>query len=408
MTTGIDKKSAQPIAPARQFSDVIAPMDGADFLTHWWGMKLLHLRGPEGRFANLLPWAALTTLLETQRFPQDSLRLVQGGKPLEVERFAQRCSGAEPLVLKSAALSRCLADGATLVMDHVQERVPALRQLADAVGNDLRANTTINLYASFGAQEGFGLHWDGQENFILQIAGRKHWKVYRPTRVNPLKGEINAAPSPSGEPDWEGVIEDGDMLYLPRGWWHIARPLDGPSLHLTLTVEPPLGAHLLEWLVAELREHPVARMNLPLWASAREQADYVEDLLAAVGNISRDTLVPRFLAAQDASTIISPRLPLPLAASARPPTLHAASRLRLAVGRGLAISTLDDPAHVAVWAGDRHWRSPTEIAPALLALRAAATSRLADLDALLTVPGSAKSLRVFLGVLILAGIVDVE
>ncbi len=390
------------------FDELIMPLGRDAFLADYWGTTLLHQPGGAGQYSDTLSWQALTDLLETQRFAVGNLRLVEKGKSLDVERYAQRTATGEQLVLKSAALTRCLTGGATLVMNHVEERVPALRQLADAVGDDLRANTTINLYASFGAQEGFDLHWDSQENFILQLAGRKYWKVYRPTREDPIKDELDAAPTPTGAPSWEGVLEAGDLLYLPRGWWHIARPLEGPSLHLTLTVEPPLGGHLLEWLAAELRSHPLARMNVPHMAAEAEQADYVERLLKAFVDSNRDALLQRFLAARDSAIVVRPRLPLPAAAAARPASLHAGSRLRLAVGRRLAISALEDPTQVAVWAGNRHWRAAAALVPALLALRATSAVSLADLDACLASPQSAKLLRVFLSALILAGVVDVE
>ena len=44
---------------------------------------------------------------------------------------------------------------------------------------------------------------------------------------------------PLDKPDaplWEGMLEDGDLLYIPRGWWHVATPLDEPTLHLTVGV----------------------------------------------------------------------------------------------------------------------------------------------------------------------------
>jgi len=391
----------------RGFDETIAPLARDTFLANWWGTELLHQQGPAGRYTALLPWSTLTEMLETQRFAAENLRLVQGGKRLDVERYAQPAFNQEQLALKSGALGQCLAAGATLVLSHVEEHVPALRQLADSVGDDLRANTTVNLYASFGAEEGFDLHWDSQENFILQLAGRKHWSVYRSTRDNPVIGELNAAKPPVGEPTWEGVLEDGDLLYLPRGWWHVARALNGPSLHLTLTVEPPLGGHLLEWLAAELRSHPLARMNLPHLAKPSEQVAHAQRLLALIALASPEGLIERFLAAREASTLVSPRLRLP-AAPARPHRLHAGTLLRLAVCRRLAISVLEDADLIAVWAVDRHWLSSSTIAPALRVLRSTSVCSLADLDACLPSAHASRTLRIFLGVLILAGVVDIE
>src|SRR5258706_849533 len=43
------------------------------------------------------------------------------------------------------------------------------------------------------------------------------------------------------------------------GWWHVARPLDEASLHLTLGVTPPKGDQFLKWLVHELKVHEAVR-----------------------------------------------------------------------------------------------------------------------------------------------------
>ena len=113
---------------------------------------------------------------------------------------------------------------------------------------------------------------------VLQVAGRKRWQVYRPTRLNPLPDDEVAAPKPTVPPVWEGMLEDGDMLYIPRGWWHVAFPVGEPSLHLTLATEPPLGTHLLAWLVGKLQHHEVVRANVPRLNDSKGQTAYLDAL----------------------------------------------------------------------------------------------------------------------------------
>ena len=97
---------------------------------------------------------------------------------------------------------------------------------------------------------------------ILQVSGRKHWRVYPMTRPHPLRGDRDV-PKPEGEPVWDGVLEDGDVLYLPRGWWHVATPLDEPTLHLTVGVSHPTGMDFLSWFIDRLRDAGVVRQDLP-------------------------------------------------------------------------------------------------------------------------------------------------
>ena len=89
----------------------------------------------------------------------------------------------------------------------------------------------VNLYAGWRTQKGFNLHFDGHDTMILQVHGRKYWKVYRPTRLHPFADDIKMA-YVLRTLRVEGVLENGGMLYLPRGW--CVRPAaDEPSLHLT-------------------------------------------------------------------------------------------------------------------------------------------------------------------------------
>ena len=79
-------------------------------------------------------------------------------------------------------------------------------------------------------------------------------------------------------PLWEGMLNDGDMLYIPRGWWHVATPLDEPTLHLTVGVNNPTGADLLSWFVDRLRASEDVRRDLPLFGRAEDQTALMDRL----------------------------------------------------------------------------------------------------------------------------------
>ena len=77
---------------------------------------------------------------------------------------------------------------------------------------------------------------------MLQVEGRKRWKVYKPSSV-PDDIELPRVSSRNfnskevkGEPYIYKILEPGDVLYVPRGWVHQGEALAGEhSLHVTIS-----------------------------------------------------------------------------------------------------------------------------------------------------------------------------
>ena len=111
----------------------------------------------------------------------------------------------------------------------------------------------------------------------MQLRGRKRWRVYQAHPASSAQERHRtAARSPASGPAWEGVLADGDTLYIPRGWWHEAFPLNEPSLHLTVSLTPPTAMDYLGWVMSQLRRHAELRASLPddaASASRDRQAD---------------------------------------------------------------------------------------------------------------------------------------
>jgi ribosomal protein L16 Arg81 hydroxylase len=61
----------------------------------------------------------------------------------------------------------------------------------------------------------------------------------------------------------EVVLTAGDMLYLPRGWWHEVTPLEEGSLHLSIGSYAPSLCDYIIWACGrQLAEHPAARRGI--------------------------------------------------------------------------------------------------------------------------------------------------
>jgi Cupin superfamily protein len=248
------------------------------------------------------------------------------------------------------------------------------------------------------------MHWDPQEAFVIQLCGRKHWRVYQPTRQHPLKNDIEPPPAPGGGPAWEGVLADGDILYIPRGWWHEAFPLNEPSLHLTITLTPPTGIDYLGWVVSRLRRHAEMRASLPDDAQAR--SEIAKRIPQLVADALHQASLEDFLREWDANIRPNPHIRLPGAPYEQLSPIQEDSRIRLASLHRLSFAPHGE--NFEFRAAARLWTVPGSLHPALARLHNAHAFTLAELSAALADPSAKEDLIKSLSVLARAGVVLVE
>ncbi|BFZ12280.1 hypothetical protein BsWGS_15319 [Bradybaena similaris] len=95
-----------------------------------------------------------------------------------------------------------------------------------------------NVYLTPAGTQGFAPHFDDIEAFIIQLEGKKHWRLYSPRtedEVLPRFSSENFSQSEVGEPILDTVLEAGDLLYFPRGTIHQGNATDEHSLHITVS-----------------------------------------------------------------------------------------------------------------------------------------------------------------------------
>jgi len=113
-----------------------------------------------------------------------------------------------------------------------------------------------NVYLTPPGSQGFAPHYDDIEAFVLQLEGRKRWRLYdsrTPNEVLPRFSSQNFEQSDLGECILDTVLEPGDMLYFPRGVIHQAVTQDeNLSLHITVsTYQKTSWADLFEKMIPQ-------------------------------------------------------------------------------------------------------------------------------------------------------------
>jgi ribosomal protein L16 Arg81 hydroxylase len=142
--------------------------------------------------------------------------------------------------------------------------------------------------------QGFPVHYDGHDVFIVQIYGAKAWKVYGCEYPWPLDESV-----PRIDPNTprtllvDAVVEAGDLLYMPRGFSHEGVAVsDSTSLHLSIGLNQRCWYDAMTNLADEIaQKHPVLNRSLPLGPLLRQGRDVNAELQAAqaaVADFMRD------------------------------------------------------------------------------------------------------------------------
>jgi ribosomal protein L16 Arg81 hydroxylase len=320
--------------------DVLSPLPASEFIRDYFGQKFLHLRGPRGRFSSLFPWPVLNEMLDTHRFVSPRLRLSHGGRTVSTDLFMKNG------YLRAAELTALLRDGATLSVDSVDEIHAPVKALAQHLSRKLLARVNVNLYAGWRTSHGFDTHWDGHDVLVLQVAGRKQWKVYEPTEKYPTKNSIELGRTPPAcEPVWDGLLTEGEVLYLPRGWWHVAIPCDEPTLHLTVGMHKPTGLDIVRWVTEGLQNDERMRMDVPVLGDADRKVAYINAIHESIRDaFEQPGLLARFTQNWNDIAVARPCFSLPW--SATPEVLPASedSIITLLAPRDLEMRPREDGA----------------------------------------------------------------
>jgi ribosomal protein L16 Arg81 hydroxylase len=280
-------------------AETLGSLPVGDFLTRVWGQTFAHIPGARGRFHGVLSWSEVNGMLQKHRLEPPRLRLVRKGEFAQKSDFLRYEGGRIPFVVPEK-LSQRLRDGYTLIIDAVDDMADGVMRVAEDFERVLHEAVQVNLYAGWREQQGFNRHCDTHDVIVLQVYGKKYWRVYEGGRPHPLKDDVAPNKAAPDKVVWEGLLEDGDALYIPRGWWHEASAVGEVTLHLTFGIHQRMGVNLVHWLADQLRTSVDFRAPLRRFGTREEQQQQLAELRGQLVAALDDDLLERYFAHQNA------------------------------------------------------------------------------------------------------------
>ena len=278
-----------------EFADIVSPFAPQAFFTAQAETpRPMLFRGPPARFEHLMGWRDIDKLLFSGRRDASRIRLFMDRQTLPASLVSRPSEPFGHQLLEPAIDDRkllaFLREGATLIVDRVHRSLGRVSDLTDAFAGAAHHGASANLYVSWQSTQGFNTHWDDHDVFVVQVRGEKHWRIYGVTRVSPLKRDIEEnGPAPK-EPIWTGRLGAGDVLFIPRGWWHDARGVPGQgraSMHLSCHVGVRTGSDVMDWLTRRMMRQESFRRELPLLAGEPRLVTHIEALRKSLTSLLR-------------------------------------------------------------------------------------------------------------------------
>ena len=241
---------------------LIGPVTSADFFDNYYEQKaLLALRDEPGRFKDLLSLDRIDKLIAGVDLPAGSLDMARS-EPRIVRDDYTFSNG----FVDRGAVVHNFQKGATIILPHLHQQDAILADFCRALENVFCTHLQTNIYLTPPGYQGFNIHYDDHDVFVVQVSGSKDWRFYNTPIQNPYRGEgFRPDVHKAGDPVETFTMNAGDCIYIPRGLMHDARTAgDEPSLHITVGLIVKTWADLMLEAVSEVALRvPDFRRSLP-------------------------------------------------------------------------------------------------------------------------------------------------
>ena len=240
-----------------------------------------------------MSWAVLSGLLsQTSIWSAATLQLALEGRKVEPAEYCRPGPNRDRQTVMVPDMDKVkgwLRRGASMVLNDIDQLTPGLKAAAAALERGLEGKVQANLYCSWRAHPGFGSHFDTHEVFALHIAGEKTWRIYERHFEDPVNHPSFKSfgqdfhDRQRGALSMEVPMRPGDLLYIPRGWYHDALATSAASLHVAFGLTSAIGLDLVGVLFDRAVQDPLFRAAVPSGAALGPHVGRLADRLAALG-----------------------------------------------------------------------------------------------------------------------------
>lgn len=263
--------------------------DVEHFLSALWAREpFLHEAGGSDNFDDLAALDDLDHMVASLGLRGSSLRMVRDGKTLAVSSYTTPAGSKSRTIdpqVDAAAVYERFAEGATIVLESLHRYWRPLTEFCRDLELSLGHRLQVNAYITPPGSQGFDVHRDGHDVFVLQVSGSKHWTVFE-------------------RDDDEAVLIDrdiqrGEVLYIPAGFPHAAAAGTTASAHLTVGILTHDSIIIVREIAKLAEEETIFKERLSTGVTTdpdalrRSVVSHTEELKAWLDKVDVDDLTAR-------------------------------------------------------------------------------------------------------------------
>jgi hypothetical protein len=238
-------------------ASLVAPTSVEEFRSLYWERQplVIHRKDPD-YYGDLF---TLTDFDSAVARSPDYVKTANAATEKNVKYRTGMTQGREAILAQ-------MREGGTLILDQIHNHDPKLGLLSRIMAAEIGHKFQTNLYLTPANGRGFSPHWDNHDVFILQVVGSKDWKIEKERRTYPAKMDSMGEEGRELRGDlYSFRLEQGDLIYIPRGFVHAAECGAELSLHITLGVTGMFWEDLIAAAVrAAILQDEQLRAYLPL------------------------------------------------------------------------------------------------------------------------------------------------
>jgi len=277
---------------------LLSPLDASSFYEDFYEKTHLHLKGRiEHYFDSILTLDEIDGFLQQGHIsPRDILMTKNHSSDISDWTDVQ-ANGT--LVVNKEKIFKCLSKGYSLVLNSLNNYIPRLNKVVSKLSAEMNCGVRVNVYITPPSSQAFESHIDKHDVLVIQLSGYKKWRAYdNPLQLPDGNFELNDGKRDESSASEEIHMNQGDLLYLPRGLRHDANTTEQYSIHASIGLYPVRWLDIVINTLRKSEDLGEVRRSFPFWKGPSEiqlEIEEVKTLLQnSIANISNEMINSRY------------------------------------------------------------------------------------------------------------------